>query len=188
VSSATAQAAEPPGSLTQPPPPQACFDNDGADGCTAFVAPNRINDGFSGLAFGPEGKQLFTTAQSGGGVTFLRDAATGDLSTQPVPQGLAPFSSLAVAPDGRHLFYGASRRSRAGGVTVMKRSASTGFIEGAPASCFEDLSDPVGSCGQAPGLKDVEGVAISPDGKTLYAAASQGGASDAGTRSGRTAS
>jgi hypothetical protein len=171
---ASAQAAPPPaGGLVQPAPPQACFDNGGGGGCTAFGA-SAGAFGITTLAISPDGRTLFASGTNGGnGVTFGRDSGTGALTVLSGAGG--GFQASVISPDGANLYYG-DRYSGAtsGRVSAFSRDTSTGLLT-AFVNCIDDPTAPNSSCPNGTGLVEVVGMAASPDGKTIYAAAQYGG-------------
>ena len=86
-------------------------------------------------------------------------------------RGPAPFlgsSALAMSPDGRNV-YVASSRSNA--IAVFRRDARTGALtqrRGA-AGCISDGG--ASGCARAIGLLGPNSVAVSPDGRNVYATA-----------------
>ncbi|HEX4837484.1 MAG TPA: Ig-like domain-containing protein [Solirubrobacteraceae bacterium] len=90
--------------------------------------------------------------------------------------GLFDVEGVAVSPDGSHVyaashFGGAEGTGKTGGaLTVFSRNAATQVI--AQAQCVPYAATVLGPCkesGSAEGLQGAEGVAVSPDGKFLYA-------------------
>jgi 6-phosphogluconolactonase (cycloisomerase 2 family) len=130
------------------------------------------------LEVAPDGRSLYV-ADSGTNalIHFSRNTSTGALSFAqcvdddedgadcPVTvQGLEAVRDLAVAPDGRHIYL-------VGGADmtlVRVRREASGNILG-PGACLEDdfpLSET--GCTSVPGLINVENLAISADGRSVY--------------------
>ena len=128
-------------------------------------------DGLQGaraVAVSPDGAHVYVASadeplhQQSALVAFARDAGSGVLSFIEVERAgaggvpsLEAVNSLAVAPDGAHVYTGAYRA-----ITVFARNAATGALDFASAVT------------EAPGgaeLYGVSGVAVSPDAAHLYA-------------------
>ena len=127
-------------------------------------------DGLQGaraVAVSPDGAHVYVASadeplhQQSALVAFARDAGSGALSFIEVERAgvgvpsLEAVNSLAVAPDGAHVYAGAYRA-----ITVFARNPATGALDFASAVT------------EAPGgaeLYGVSGVAVSPDGAHLYA-------------------
>jgi DNA-binding beta-propeller fold protein YncE len=79
--------------------------------------------------------------------------------------GLKQAGRMAISPDGKNVYVGAYGSS---GVTILARDPDTGALtqRAGAAACVSELR----SEGCAPGraIDEVEGVAISPDGKSVY--------------------
>ena len=80
-------------------------------------------------------------------------------------------AAVALSPDGRNL-YVASRRSQA--VAVFRRNQSTGKLTQAPGPAGCVAARGAEGCGFAVGLGGPNSVAVSPDGKNVYATSAQG--------------
>jgi 6-phosphogluconolactonase (cycloisomerase 2 family) len=157
---------------------------DGRVGSTGACSDGDALAGTAGLAFSPDGTSLYATASDVDAVSwFSRDAATGALTQKGCIKlfvgagercGLAyPLdgaSAIAVGPDGDHVFVGAMW---SGSVTVFARDRVTGAL--AQQSCASD-SGTDGACVRAPGLYGVSALAVSPDGKDVYATSRASGA------------
>ena len=81
-------------------------------------------------------------------------------------QGLHGASAITVSPDGRSVYASADIDDA---IVRFKRNPATGALSNP--SCIKDAA--AGECGaSAPGLDGARGVAVSPDGKSVYVASS----------------
>jgi hypothetical protein len=168
---AAAAAPPPAGGLVQLAPPLACFSTVAAGGCAALGGGGSIT-GPQGLASTADGRNVYAVGGNGGAAAFNR-AAGGALASVPAP---LHGNVLSAAPDGTGL--AAGEGGSGGGVQTYARDPATGTL-----SLGSHLVDSCGSnpsCTTDNGLRDVQGVAYSPDGKSLYAAAHSGGGNAAG--------
>jgi predicted outer membrane repeat protein len=135
-------------------------------------------DGAHGLAISPDGTNLYVTAYAAGNsatghlVTYKRDAVTGKLTRkQDLPEcddtntcfiyymdGLGGAFQVTVSPDGQFVY---AVGTYDGSVVVFRRDASDGTL-----SHIRTYKDGIGGVN---GLAGVSGVAISPDGRYLFA-------------------
>jgi fibronectin-binding autotransporter adhesin len=98
-----------------------------------------------------------------------RSAKAKGCGTARALKGPGPFMgsrAIAVSPDGKNV-YVASSRSDA--IAIFKRDTSTGVLTQpkGPAGCIANES--TGACAKAVGLDGPNSIAISPDGRNLYA-------------------
>jgi DNA-binding beta-propeller fold protein YncE len=117
------------------------------------------------LEVSPDGASVYAGAAGPGSprlIAFSRDAGSGALRPVPVTGSGAGLgvADIAVSPDGGTVY-----ASGAGELAIFTRNASDGSLS------FS------GNAPTAPGVSDLMGMAISPDGRWLYAAgrASEGG-------------
>jgi 6-phosphogluconolactonase (cycloisomerase 2 family) len=148
----------------------------------------------TGVALSPDERHLYVTAAgglqqfgSGSVVAFVRDPESGALSSvgcvsnsgddgRTGTEGfcsdgdaLSGAADLAVSPDGRFV-YVVSRASS--GVAWLERDPATGALT--QRGCLKEV--PRGDrCGATSGLWGAAGVAVSPDGRHVYVAASVDG-------------
>jgi 6-phosphogluconolactonase (cycloisomerase 2 family) len=152
----------------------AVFCRDGATGELTFVEVKRADDpdvfymlGASSVTVSPDGAHVYVAAYVNRAVvTFSRNPATGALNWESMAlegagevDGLEGVRSVAVSPDGLHVYAGGSTDDA---VAVFSRDGSTGkltFVE-----VYKD-TDP-----DVDGLDKVESVAVSPDGDNVYVA------------------
>jgi 6-phosphogluconolactonase (cycloisomerase 2 family) len=133
---------------------------DGTGGVIGLNAPSHVT-------VSPDGKHVYVSSYSGNSVVvFERDGASGVLDFVQAQtdgsfgvDGLEAPYSVAVAPDGKHV-YAASSGDNA--VSVFERNSSTGAL-----SFLEAKYDGVGGVN---GLLGAVSVAVSPDGKHVYVA------------------
>ena len=123
--------------------------------------------GATSIAISPDGQHLYVTGWASNAVAaFARDAATGALTfietqtdgLQDV-DGLEGPSAMVASPDGKHLYVTTFEASV---VVVFSRNAETGVLTFVEAERVDQAG--------ADGLLGASSVAISPDGKHLYAA------------------
>jgi DNA-binding beta-propeller fold protein YncE len=145
--------------------------------------------GSRGIVISPDGKNAYVASSGSDAIAiFSRNRKTGVL-TQPEGQagcvsadsslGCAPAvglegpASVAVSPDGATV-YSASVDSDS--LTAFSRDSRTGALTQLPGSggCVSELS--IAGCGAGRGLDGADTVAVSPDGKNVYAGAFQGSA------------
>jgi DNA-binding beta-propeller fold protein YncE len=147
------------------------------------------------MVMSPDGRTLYVAAASSGAIdVFARDPATGALTqtgcwmaeAPPGPctgvTGLGGVSDLGLSPDGASLYAVGARDSTlvtfattsGGGLRALgcledrDQAESRSFDDGGPS--------PLDACPKVPGLLVPTGVAITPDGRTVFAAASESGA------------
>jgi DNA-binding beta-propeller fold protein YncE len=167
-----------------------CIAVNGADGsCAVGIA----TQGLDALALSPDGKQLYGAAPGSTAVDAFTHDPSGALTESSClkvapPPGLCSASKLmksptqlAISPDGRNV-YGADANGR---LDVLKRDLSNGALS--DASCVDNLPvetheehneeeeeeehgppPPPGPCERAPGLDNVDLVAVSGDGSAVY--------------------
>jgi DNA-binding beta-propeller fold protein YncE len=173
------------GALSQPAGTAGCISDTGFGGCAdghALWEPVSV-------AVSPDGKSVYAGVSNsevstsyGAVVRLNRNTATGAISQ---PAGTAGCISdagagscavghallwphyLAVSPDNKSVYVGA-RASNA--VARLNRNPTTGAISqpAGTAGCISETG--AGPCANGHGLKGPWGVAISPDGKSVYAA------------------
>jgi DNA-binding beta-propeller fold protein YncE len=172
--------------------PLSCVSDSGSDGaCTDATALR----GATGMAMSPDGARLYVAAATSNAVdVFARDPGTGALrqtgcymsEAPPGPctsvAGLGGVSDLAMSPDGASLY------AVAGTDNTLVTFASTGGGALRSVGCLEDRDEaefrgedeegpsPLDACGKAPGLSTASGVAVTPDGRTVFATASDSNA------------
>lgn len=161
---------------------QGCIGATSAGPCTAIGNTNALHTPYA-LAMSPDGKQLYVAASAGNAIgVFNRDTATGGLTfagcvglTTAGPctaidndRALKQPEGLAMSPDGKQLYVGASGGNAIG---VFNRNTSTGeiFYAGCVGSAPTTCTDVHSFAAFFP-----TSLAISPDGKYLYSAASAG--------------
>jgi DNA-binding beta-propeller fold protein YncE len=176
------------GAISQPAGRAGCISEDGTWACAdghGLKTP-------TGVAVSPDGKSVYVTSYTSAAVVRLnRNPTTGAIS-QPAgtagcvsEDGVGPCAdghglyypeSVDVSPDGKSV-YVASFGSNA--VARLVRNTTTGAIS-QPAGTTGCISeDGTGTCADGHGLGLPDGVAVSADGKSVYAASS---ASDAVAR------
>ncbi len=166
------------GALTQPEGTAGCISAKGSAGCAKVAA----FDGPNSVAVSPDGRNVYATARDSSTLlSFARNPKTGAL--RPIPgatcmAGVAlpactPVTALigpdvvAVSPDGRNVYAGAFFGSA---VVAFARDPSTGALTqlAGTAGC---IAAATAGCATGVGLGAIEGLAVSPDGASVYAAA-----------------
>lgn len=157
--------------------PQGCIEDDPPDrGCGGSIEGLGSPDG---MAFSRDGRSLYVASAVDDAIVRLKRTASGvlkqkgcvaDQDTGPAgcaqtAKGLDAANSLALSPDGRFLYAG-SRIDNA--IVRFARNPKTGALD--PDGCIEDSQDGPDECAQTAGVIDaVNGLAISGDGRSLYA-------------------
>src|SRR5262249_29530110 len=102
----------------------------------------------------------------------IEDQDTGgpggdDCGASPDIDGLEGAHGVAVSPDNKNVYVASDTDSA---IVTFTRDLGTGALTAA--GCFDDPA-PFAACGgnTTPGLKAADGVAVSPDGKSVYVAA-----------------
>jgi 6-phosphogluconolactonase (cycloisomerase 2 family) len=172
------------GRLTQPAGADACIVDDPLLGSRCGDAEGL--DGIGGLGISPDGRHLYAASFGSGALaSFARDRVSGRLTPLGCladddffPIDCAPavalygLTSVTVSPDGRHVYAtGALSHS----IVVFARNRTSGALTQLPgaAGCIQantvETEVPTG-CATAPGIEGVGSVAVSPDGRHVYAA------------------
>jgi len=160
--------------------PQGCIDNAELGATCAQHADGLL--GADSVTVSPDGKSVYVASASGHAVArFNRDASTGaispagcvadddngDTGCSQSTAGLDGATFVTVSPDGKSV-YAASEYDSA--IVRLDRDTTTGAITAG--GCVDDNDTGDDACAQTTdGLGGVESVAVSPDGKSLYAAA-----------------
>ncbi len=169
---------------------RACIEDAGLDGCgigTANEIP-RLN-GARGVAVSPDGRSVYVASSTDDSVSRFDRAADGTLTpagcfedagldgcgtgaTNETP-GLNGASAVAVSPDGHSVYVTAVNDHS---VVRFDRAADGALT---PVGCFEDAGQEgcgAGAAADVPGLQGARGIAISPDGTSVYVGSSTGDA------------
>ena len=175
------------GELTQLSGLSGCISQTGSGGsCTV----GRGLDGAGWVAISPDGNHVYVAAFDGSFVAaFSRNATTGVLTQLSGTagciaengdgvscadgRGLAGAVAVVVSPDGNNV-YVASRNNT---VAIFSRNTTTGVLTqlSGTAGCIAETGDGV-TCADGVALVGLRGIAISPDGKSVYVTARDGGA------------
>ncbi len=174
------------GRLTQPSGTGGCVAAAGANGCgRAFglYGPNSV-------AVSPDGRNVYATSLVTNAVdSFRRNPSTGALTQLgagagclaaalpgcTVARALAGPDVVSVSPDGRNVYVGSFTGNA---IAVFSRSSSTGALSqpAGAAGCIAAAAG--GECALATALGAPEGLAVSPDGSSVYVAAALSNAVD----------
>ncbi|MFL5843850.1 MAG: hypothetical protein ACJ762_04085 [Solirubrobacteraceae bacterium] len=172
----------PNGTIKQPKGSAGCITQQGRAGC----AKGRSMDQGKRLAMSNDGTSLYATSETGGLAVLTREPGSGRL-TQPagtdgcvisdqskisstcgrVPVPDAVPVDLVVAPDGGYV-YVLMARGQTGAIVSYARDPSSGVLSFA--GCVAENATGT-QCVPARGLAGGEKIAISPDGRSVYAAA-----------------
>ncbi|MBJ7329405.1 MAG: YncE family protein [Solirubrobacteraceae bacterium] len=151
---------------------QGCVNETGASSCDAGSGLN----GAEGIAVSPDNTTVYVTAPNDHAVNILpRNTSNGDLgyagcvtdlaapeSCALKTQGLAQAQQVVVSPDGKNVYV----TGRGDNAVVNLSRSSDGTLT--PRNC---VSNTGGMCNSAtPGLLQPRGLAISPDGASVYVA------------------
>jgi DNA-binding beta-propeller fold protein YncE len=168
------------GALSQGKGTIACVSAKGAGNCAPAIGLDEPNS----VALSPDGHSLYATSRAGNSVTtFVRNPKTGGLRQLPpnfpgcisgiaIPGCGAGLALLApdvvvVSPDGENVYVGSFFGNA---VAAFARNPQNGALTqlAGTAAC---IAEATAGCATGIGLKSVEGLAISPEGTSVYAAA-----------------
>lgn len=165
------------GALSQGKGKGGCVSAGGGGGCAVAVGLDEPNS----VAISPDGLDVYATSRAGNSLTaFARNPKTGALKQLPPPAGcvsslplpgcvagrglLAP-DVVVVSPDGTSVYAGSFFGNS---VAAFARTATGALTQLAgSAGCIAEATE---GCATGIGLKSVEGLAISGDGASVYAA------------------
>jgi DNA-binding beta-propeller fold protein YncE len=169
------------GSLVQPAGPAGCVSHRGGFDCAAVRALSAPEE----VAVTADGRYVLVAANRSNAVVVLhagpgglaQDAGVaGCIAYRAASEGcatgraLAGPSDLAISPDGRRVYVAASVSDS---VAVLDRDRGTGALTQSPTKrgCIRQSGS--ARCSKGRGLDEVWGIALSPDGRNLYAVSSK---------------
>lgn len=166
------------GALVQLPGAAGCIAIKAAEGCALAIGIGGVNS----IAVSPDGRNVYATARGSDAVTaFHRAPATGALrqlpgaagcwSGLPLPgcglgRGVVGPDVVVASPDGRNVYAGSFFGNA---VAVFAREAKGGGLT-QPAGTAGCIAAAISGCATALALGSPEGMAISPNGLSLYVA------------------
>jgi DNA-binding beta-propeller fold protein YncE len=172
------------GELTQKAGTAGCVSEDGTGGdCQDGKA---LHTPY-GLSVSPDGKSVYV-ATTGGSVAIFDRSTSGELSQKAGAAGcvsedgsggacqdgsaIGVPEDVAVSPDGRSVYVAASAVS-SGSVVIFDRNTATGELtqKAGIAGCVSE-DGTSGACQDGKALISARGIVVSPDGKSVYVAAS----------------
>jgi DNA-binding beta-propeller fold protein YncE len=160
-----------------------CFSHDGSGGaCQKDPAVTKAFD----LAVSPDGKSVYSlNGDINRFAAFSRDPASGQLTQLPSAVACIPSApvcertdtfgdqgEIAVSPDGKSLYLAAVE----GKIGIFDRNQQTGELtqkQGALGCVSENGKE---GCTPGKGLREAEGIVVSPDGRNVYTSAYFGSA------------
>jgi DNA-binding beta-propeller fold protein YncE len=167
------------GVLTQARTKAGCVAAKGAGGCAVAIGLDEPNS----VAISPDGRNVYATSRAGNSISsFVRNPKTGALRQLPPPLagcisglpipgcagGLALVAPdvVVVSPDGNNVYVGSFFGNA---VAAFARNPTTGALTqlAGSAAC---IAEATAGCATGIALKSVEGLAISPNGASVYAA------------------
>lgn len=173
------------GALTQPGGAAGCVAAGGQWGCASA----RGLAGTNSVAVSPDGRTVYATGAGSNSVTvFRRNRTTGGLTqlggaggcvTNAATSGCTRGRALdgadvvVVSPDGRNVYVGAFQGNA---IAVFARDAASGAVHQPAGAAGCVAAEGAGGCAPARALRATEGLAVSPDGTSVYAAAALGNA------------
>ncbi len=161
------------GALTQLAAPNDCLTGN-PFGCNTLIAPGGALNADYQTVVSPDGKNVYAAAYLGLLVEFSRDPSTGALTelgcvsdggsgcaTNDAAGSNNP-RSLALSPDGDYLYVVGAENE----LVTFSRDPSTGLLTWI--GCLSAPSSNDSRCTAADGLEGPNGVAVSPDGTSVY--------------------
>jgi DNA-binding beta-propeller fold protein YncE len=168
------------GALTQPAGSDGCIAAKGSGGCAKAIG----LDGPNSVAVSANGRNVYATSRGSNAIaSFLRNPKTGALRQLP-PAGAGCISALpipgcaggrallgpdvvVISPDGENVYAGSFFGNA---VAVFARNPKTGALSqpGGSAGCIAETA--TSGCATGIALGAVEGLAVSRDGSSVYAA------------------
>ncbi len=167
------------GVLAQAKKTEGCVAAKGAHGCAVAIGLDEPNS----VAVSPNGRNVYATSRAGNSVTaFVRNSKSGALRQLPPPlagcisglpipgcaTGLALLAPdvVVVSPDGNNVYVGSFFGNS---IAAFARNPATGALTqlAGSAAC---VAEATAGCTSGIALKSVEGLAISTNGASVYAA------------------
>ena len=150
-----------------------------ANGGSCASHENKGLDAADAVAVSPDGKSVYVASNLDSGVViFDRNSTTGVLTDAgcisseagvcetTIAPGMVNAEGVAVSPDGKSVYLTSDSE---GSVIHFKRSTETGALT--YEDCVTSRSSGCESGDDVPGLSGAWGIAVSPDGKSVYVAA-----------------